>query len=112
MLARCRIRRSQSGRDFAAWLGLTPRLDGTGGKTRTGHITKQGQQTVRRLLVLGATAWLRQVQAHPEKASPWLRGMMARRPKKVVAVAQAARTARILWAMLSHNQPYRAPAIG
>jgi transposase len=102
----------KSGRDFAAWLGLTPRLDGTGGKTRTGHITKQGDQTVRRLLVLGATAWLRQAQAHPEKASPWLRGMMARRPRKVVAVAQAARTARILWAMLTHNQPYRAPAIG
>jgi transposase len=102
----------KSGRDFAAWLGLTPRLDGTGGKTRTGHITRQGDQTVRRLLVLGATAWLRQAVAHPEKASPWLRGMMARRPRKVVAVAQAARTARILWAMLTYNQPYRAPAIG
>lgn len=101
-----------SSRDFAAWLGLTPRLDGTGGKTRTGPITKKGDQTLRRLLVLGATAWLRQVAARPEKASPWLRGMMARRPKKVVAVAQAARTARILWAMLSHDQPYRAPVIG
>lgn len=104
--------RFKSGRDFAAWLGLTPRLTGTGGKTRTGRITKQGNQPLRRLLVLGATAWLRQVQAHPEKASPWLRGMLARRPKKVVAVAQAARTARILWAMLTHDQPYRAPAIG
>jgi transposase len=102
----------KSGRDFAAWLGLTPRLNGTGGKTRTGRITKQGNQPLRRLLVLGATAWLRQVRARPEKASPWLRGMMARRPSKVVAVAQAARTARILWAMLTHNQPYRAPAIG
>lgn len=102
----------RSGRDFAAWLGLTPRLKGTGGKMRTGRITKQGNQPLRRLLVLGATAWLRQVAAHPDKASPWLRGMMARRPRKVVAVAQAARTARILWAMLSHNQPYRAPAIG
>jgi transposase len=100
----------KSGRDFAAWIGLAPRLTGTGGKTRTGSITKQGNQPLRRLLVLGATAWLRHVQ--PEKASPWLRGMMARRPKKVVAVAQAARTARILWAMLTHNQPYRAPAIG
>lgn len=100
----------KSGRDFAAWLGLTPRLDGTGGKTRTGHITKKGNQPLRRLLVLGATSWLRQVQARPEKASPWLRGMMARRPKKVVATAQAARTARILWAMLTHNQLYRAPA--
>lgn len=102
----------KSGRDFAAWLGLTPRLHGTGGKTRTGRITKQGNQPLRRLLVLGATAWLRQVRARPEKASPWLRGMIARRPIKVVAVAQAARTARILWAMLKHNQPYRAPALG
>ncbi|TWS92597.1 IS110 family transposase [Reyranella sp. CPCC 100927] len=100
----------KTGRDFAAWLGLTPRLNGTGGKTRTGSITKQGNPPLRRLLVLGATAWLRQASAHPEKASPWLRGMMARRPKKVVAVAQAARTARILWAMLTHNQPYRAQA--
>ena len=102
----------KSGRDFAAWLGLTPRLHGSGGKTHTGRITKQGNQPLRRLLVLGATAWLRQVRGRPEKASPWLRGMIARRPIKVVAVAQAARTARILWAMLKHNQPYRAPAIG
>jgi transposase len=99
----------KSGRDFAAWVGLTPRESSSGGKQRLGSITKQGDQTLRRLLVLGATAWLRQVEKHPEKASPWLRGMMARRPKKVVAVAQAARTARILWAMLTHNQPYRAP---
>ncbi len=102
----------RSGRDFAAWLGLTPRLDGTGGKRRTGRITKQGNQPLRRLLVLGATAWLRQVKANPQKGSPWLRGMLARRPIKVVAVAQAARTARILWAMLTHNQPYRGPAVG
>jgi transposase len=102
----------KSGRDFAAWLGLAPRLKGTGGKTRTGSITKQGNPPLRRLLVLGATAWLRQVLARPEKASPWLRSMIARKPRKVVAVAQAARTARILWAMLTHNQPYRAPAIG
>jgi transposase len=100
----------KSGRGFAAWLGLAPRLSGTGGRTRTGSITRQGNQLVRRLLTLGATAWLRQLTARPDKASPWLRAMMARRPKKVVAVAQAARTARILWAMLSHNQPYRAPA--
>jgi transposase len=102
----------KSGRHFAAWLGLAPRISGTGGKTHTGSITKQGNQPLRRLLVLGATAWLRQVRANPEKGSPWLRGLLARRPAKVVAVAQAARTARILWAMLTHNQPYRAPAIG
>jgi transposase len=102
----------KSGRHFAAWLGLTPRITGTGGKTHTGRITKQGNQPLRRLLVLGATALLRHVRANPEKASPWLRGLLARRPAKVVAVAQAARTARILWAMLTHNQPYRAPAVG
>ena len=102
----------KSGRDFAAWLGLTPRLSGTGGKIHIGGITRQGNSPLRRLLVLGATAWLRQVRACPEKASPWLRGLLARRPFKVVAIAQAARTARILWAMLRHNQPWRAPAIG
>ena len=103
----------KSGRDFAAWLGLTPREDSTGGKRRLGSITKQGDQSLRRLLVLGATAWLRHVYRQPDKASPWLRGLMARQPrKKAVAVAQAARTARILWAMLSHNQPYRAPLAG
>jgi transposase len=104
--------RFKSGRDFTAWVGLTPRISGTGGKTRTGSITKQGNHPLRRLLVLGATAWLRQVKANPLKGSPWLRAMLARRPLKVVAVAQAARTARILWAMLVHDQPYRAPAIG
>jgi transposase len=102
----------KSGRAFAAWIGLTPLEESSGEKRYLGSITKQGDQTLRRLLVLGATAWLRQVERRPEKASPWLRGMMARRPKKVVAVAQAARTARILWAMLTHNQPYRAPAAG
>ena len=102
----------KSGRQFAAWLGLTPSITGTGGKTRTGRITRQGNQLLRRLLVLGATALLRYLRANPEKASPWLRGLMDRRPAKVVAVAQAARTARILWAMLTHNQPYRAPAVG
>jgi transposase len=102
--------RFKSGRDFAAWLGLTPREDSTGGKQRLGAITKQGDQTLRRLLVLGATAWLRHVVRQPDKASPWLRRLMARQPKKkVLAVAQAARTARILWAMLSRNQAYRAP---
>jgi len=105
--------RFKSARDFVAWLGLTPREDSSGGKQRLGAITKQGDQTLRRLLVLGATAWLRQVARQPDKASPWLRGLMARQPrKKVVAVAQAARTARILWAMLMHNQPYRAPLAG
>jgi transposase len=101
-----------SGRNFAAWLGLTPREHSSGQTRRLGGITKRGDKSLRRRLVLGATAWLRQVRIHPEKASPWLRGMLARRPIKVVAVAQAAHTARILWAMLTHNQPYRTPTAG
>ncbi len=104
--------RFRCGRDFAAFLGLAPSNSGTGGKMRTGHITKKGDPTLRRLLVLGATSWVRRVSNCLDKASPWLRGMLARKPKKVVAVALAARTARILWAMLTHNQPYRAPAVG
>ena len=102
--------RFKSGRDFAAFLGLAPSNSGTGGKMRTGHITKKGDPTLRRLLVLGATSWVRRVSNCLDKASPWLRGMLARKPKKVVAVALAARTARVLWAMLTHNQPYRASA--
>ena len=102
--------RFRCGRDFAAFLGLAPSNSGTGGKTRTGHITKKGDPTLRRLLVLGATSWVRRVSRCLDKASPWLRGMLARKPKKVVAVALAARTARVLWAMLTHNQPYRAAA--
>jgi transposase len=102
--------RFRCGRDFAAFLGLTPSNTGTGGKMRTGSITKKGDQTMRRLLVLGATSRIRQVSKRLDKASPWLRGMLARKPRKVVAVALAARTARILWAMLTYNQPYRAQA--
>lgn len=104
--------RFESGRDFAASLGLTPSNSGTGGKTWTGHITKKGNQGLRRLLVQGATSWIRHVSKRLDKASPWLRSMLARKPRKLVAVALAARTARLLWAMLTHSQPYRAPAIG
>jgi len=100
----------KSGRDFAAWLGLTPSEHSSGNSRHTGPITKRGDRSLRRLLVLGATAWIRHVRRAPDKANPWLRGMLTRRPPKVVAVAQAARTARILWAMLVHDQPYRAQA--
>jgi transposase len=104
--------RFKSGRDFAASLGLTPSVNGTGGKTWTGHITKKGDRSLRRLLVQGATSWIRHVSKRLEKASPWLRGMLARKPRKLVAVALAARNARLLWAMLTHNQPYRTAAVG
>jgi transposase len=98
----------RSARGFAAWIGLTPRQHGTGGKTRSGAISKQGDRHLRRLLIMGASARLRHARAHGTK-DPWLRELMARRPYKVAAVALAAKTARIAWAVLATGQPYRAP---
>lgn len=94
------------GRDFAAWVGLTGRDHGTGGKHRPGRISKQGDRVLRALLISGASAHLRQQKARGI-SDPWLRDLLARRPYKVAMVALAARTARILWAMLSKGEHYR-----
>ena len=98
----------KSGRDFAAWLGLTPRQFGTGGKQRSGGISKQGDRTLRTLLTVGATAYLKVERARGPR-DPWLRDLLARRPFKVVAMAYAAKMARIIWAMLVTGESYRAP---
>lgn len=101
----------KTGRDFAAWLGLTRRNHDTGGKASlTGKISRAGDEAVRKLLVLGASSHLRRVRSKPEAGSAWVRGVLARRPVKVAVVAQAAKTARILWAMLRSGKEYRAPA--
>jgi len=94
-----------SGRDFAAWIGLTGRDHGTGGKHRPGRISKQGDRVLRALLISGASAHLRQ-QKRRGISDPWLRDLLARRPYKVAMVAFAAKTARILWAMLVKGEPY------
>jgi transposase len=98
----------RSGRGFAAWLGLTPRQCGTGGKQRSGSISKQGDRHLRSLLITGASARLRYARARG--SDPWLTELLARRPYKVVAVALAAKTARIAWALLAKGETYRAPA--
>jgi transposase len=104
-------RQFASARDFAAWVGLTRKNHDTGGVARlTGHISRAGDQGLRRLLALGASAWLRQVRVKPDKGSAWVQGVLARRPIKVAVVAQAAKTARIIWALLTSGQDYRAPA--
>ena len=104
-------RQFASARDFAAWVGLTRLNHDTGGRTRlTGPISKAGDRTLRRLLVLGASSQLRRARAKPEKATIWINGLLARRPVKVVVVAQAAKNARIAWAVLTSGQPYRAAA--
>ena len=93
-------------RDFVAWIGLTPRQFGSGGKPRSGGISKQGDRSLRTLFVAGATAYLKVERARGPK-DPWLRDLLARRPFKVVAVAYAAKMARIVWAMLVSAEPYR-----
>jgi transposase len=98
----------RSARGFAAWLGLTPRQCGTGGKQRSGRISKQGDRHLRSLLITGASAQLRYARARG--SDPWLTELLARRPYKVVAVALAAKTARIAWALLAKGETYRAPA--
>jgi transposase len=97
------------GRDFAAWIGMTGRDRGTGGKHRVGPISKQGDRMLRALFINGASAHLRQ-QVRRGVSDPWLRDMLARRPYKVVMVALAARTARIVWALLSKGDRYRGRA--
>jgi transposase len=97
----------RSGRHFAAWLGLTPRENSTGGRHRPGRISRQGDAGLRRLLVLGATAVIR--FAKPGRASPWLINLLARRPKKLAAVALANKMARTLWAMMVSGELYRRP---
>jgi transposase len=101
-------RRFSTGRDFAAWAGLTPLTDNSAEKTRIGHISRQGDHSLRRLLVLGAANMARHAKARPSEARAWLLGVMARRPVKVAMVAQAAKTARIAWALLRSGEDYRA----
>lgn len=96
----------RSGRDLAAWIGLVPRQYSTGGKEKLGSISKQGDRYLRRLLVVGATAVVRQARLHPDKY-PWIAKLLARKPAKVVAIAVANKTARIAWAIMSKGGTYR-----
>ena len=100
----------RSGRDFAAWIGLVPRQDSTGGKQKLGPISKQGDRYLRRILVVGAHSVLRRVQQNPEKY-PWLTQLLGRRPFKVVAIALANKMARVAWALLARGGIYRAPRL-
>lgn len=100
--------RFDTGRDFAAWIGLVPRQNSSGGKQRLGRITKAGDQTLRTLFVLGAFAIMKQAQIQPARASAWLSALMARRPPLVAAVALANKIARIVWAVLTRGGSYNA----
>jgi transposase len=95
----------RSGREFAAWLGLVPRQNSTGGKARLGGISKRGDSYLRRLLVNSAhTVLLCSKQA---KTDPWLTSLLTRKPRFVAAVALANKTARLVWALMSRQDTYR-----
>jgi transposase len=97
----------RSSRQFAAFLGLVPKQNSSGGRDRLSRISKRGDGYLRRLLVHGSRAVLRWTRFRPERRSPWLEGMLARRPTNVVLVAMANKTARVVWAMLSRSETYR-----
>jgi transposase len=97
----------RAGRDFAAWLGLTPLQKSTGGKQKLGAISKRGERTIRRSLILGASAVIRQACLRGAPAGSWLAQMLPRKPKMLVIVALANKTARIVWAL--KGGVYRTP---
>ena len=96
----------RSGRDFAAWLGLTPKDHSTAGKLRMGVITRAGDEDLRRLLVNGATSVIQQVSKGRGKPMPWLTALIRRKPGKLAAVALANKTARIAWKLMVSGERY------
>lgn len=96
----------KSARHFAAWLGLVPRQNSSGGKARLGGITKGGNRYLRQLLVVGATAVLRHARNGSSEVLPWIKGLLDRRPPKVVAVALANKMARIAWVVMTRGVEY------
>lgn len=98
------------GRDFAAWLGLVPRQHSSGGKQKLGAISRMGERSLRRLLIIGASAVVLQASKRGAPPGSWLERMLARKPRMLVTVALANKTARIVWALLSRNEVYRVPA--
>jgi transposase len=101
----------QSGREFAAWLGMTPRQNSSGGKERLGRTSKRGDKYIRSLLIAGAMAVLRHARNRPTRDGEWVRALLARKPTKVAAVALANKTARIIWAVMMRGDGYRAKEI-
>ena len=99
----------RTGRAFAAWLGLTPLNRSSGGKERLGRISKMGDRYLRRLLVAGMTSRVRAARARPDRVEPWLASLLERKPVRLATVAMANKAARIVWAVLTRNEPYKQP---
>jgi|TARA_B100000315_G_C14497689_1_gene550840 transposase len=101
----------KNGRELAAWIGLVPWQNATGGKQRLGKISKQGDQYLRWLLVAGAMSVIRQAKRRGTSNMPWLDDIIVRKPAKVAAVALANKNARIVWALMKHGGTYQKPVI-
>lgn len=101
----------KSGRQFAAWLGLVPRQNSTGGKERLGRISKMGDRYIRRLLVVGATALIRFARNRSTPLATWADALLVHRPARLVSVALANKMARVAWAVLVRGATYRAPTV-
>jgi transposase len=101
----------RSGREFAAWLGMTPRQNSSGGKQRLGRTSKRGDKYIRNLLTAGAVAVLRHPRHRPTRDGEWVRGLLARKPTKLAAVALANKTARIVWAAMMRGEGHQAKEV-
>jgi len=97
----------RSGRQFAAWLGLTPLQKSSGGKERLGRISKMGDKYLRKLLIVGMTSLVRRAKYTPDKIDPRLADLLARKPTRVATVAMANKTARVIWAIMARGETYR-----
>ena len=97
----------RSGRQFAAWLGLTPLQKSSGGKERLGRITKMGDKYLRKLLIVGMTSLVRRAKCNPQTIDPRMADLLARKPIRVATVAMANKTARIIWAIMTRGETYR-----
>jgi transposase len=100
----------KTGRNLAAWIGLVPKQNSTGGKERLGGITKQGDRYLRQLLVVGALAVVRYAERHGTRR-PWLVQLLSRRATKVATVALANKTARMAWKIMTSGERYREPPV-
>jgi transposase len=100
----------RTGRDLAAWLGLTPLNKSSGGKKRLGKITKKGDRYIRKLLVVGMTSRAVMAKRSPEKVDLWTAKIIADKPFRLATTAMANKAARIIWAILTKKQEYRQPA--
>ena len=102
----------RSGREFSAFLGLVPRQNSSGGKERLGRISKMGDGYLRKLLVVGATSVIRRAKTGDLAAAPWIRSVLERKPARVVTVAMANKTARIVWPVLARGEDYKPATAG